>query len=431
MVFIIELSVIIAYLYKDTLGMLISAIVYTYIFLKKGNKFIEKILCALIFSVPTFNIGFMGQKMHHMFSWCSIFVILLTIYLMYNYLSNKVKISKKSLSAILVILGIIFINCFREVNVKNAIIEWLQICLMLIPIIFVYDQRKYLYKMLSQDSEEKFVNLINYTVVATAIGVVMQYILYRKLGIRLGNITFYPGRTVYDLLISGASVLSVYLSVGVAINVKKIYDKFNIINLLYAIICVIGIAVNSARAGLVAAIIIVIIIAIPKIIKTKRNLLMSLILIPILAIAFINMTDTMLASRSTRSLFEANGRIGTYKYGFEVLTNGPKHFFLGAGLSLDNYNQIIPHNFILETLVTTGILVSIPIFILLFKCLKYINNNENKYIIWVILIGSMFITNFQGNTFFTIYMIVLILETTLLKDREEDKINEKSRNFNN
>lgn len=432
MIFISELLTIIAYLLNGRIGMSLSIIIYIYILFKKGSTFFEKLIYVLIFSIPTFNIGFAGRGMHHMFSWCSIFMGVLTIYLIYNYLISKTKLSKNILFITVFTLGIILINCFREVNTKGAIIEWIQICLMFIPLILAYDQRDYLISRISfKNNTDKFLDMINLTILATAVGVIVQYVFYRKLGLRLGNITFYPGRTVYDLLISGASVLSLYLSIGVAINVKKIYTKFRIINLIYILICVVGIVVNSSRTGLVAAIIISILIAMPQMIKNKKSLLITLIMIPVFIFVFQDMVDTLLANRSTSSLFEANGRMGTYKYGFDLLTENMVKFLFGSGLSLDNYSRIIPHNFILETLVTMGTVVSIIIFSLIFIALKYINKNKNKYIIWVILIGSMFITNFQGNTFFTVYMIVMILESRLLIERKVDLKDEESRNFNN
>jgi hypothetical protein len=180
------------------------------------------------------------------------------------------------------------------------------------------------------------------------------------------------------------------------------------------LLCGIGILINSSRTGLVAAAItsaFIIILQFAASKKTARNIMSAVVIALALIALFSTIIDSQLSNRATESLLEENGRLETYIYGFSMFFSSAKSFFIGSGLSLDNYTETIPHNFLLETLVNTGVIVTAAVIVSLVRLLKYINNYENKYIIWCVLIGSMMITNFQGNIFVTIYIIIAILIT--------------------
>jgi hypothetical protein len=408
--FLVELSALVSYLFSGTLGLCLSLLAYIVIFTKKDRSFLDKLLVALIFSSPTFNIGFAGQDQHHMFSWCSILLGILIAYLFYNYFHRKVGISGKTLLISASVLGIIFINCFFEINPQNALFEWIQICSMFLPLILVYDQKKYLATKISL-TQNGLVQFINFSILATALAMIIQYILYKNLAILVGNWTFYPDRTTVDFLFAGYSVLSLFLSLGIVINIKILCNKFAIIPLVYAGICLLAIVINSSRTGLAIAVVLSLIIIFPQIFKTANRIFIVLLTSPVVFVILNLAIDAQLESRESSSLFDANGRFETYSYGMSMLTRNSMSLLFGSGISLENYTKMIPHNFILETLVNTGIIVTITIVGLLISLLRYINKNEYKYIIWGIFVGSMFITNFPGNTFATIYIVVIILST--------------------
>jgi len=416
MYFVVELMILMGYLMDNKSGMILSFLLYISIFLKKKYTYLEKLLIALIFSLPTFNVGFMGESQHHVFSWTVIFIAFLLLYLIYNYFKKKVKISLYKVLISLIMLGIIFINCFFEVNVSYAIFKWCQICIMLLPLLMVYDQRNYLMERITHDNGH-FVSFINTSILATAMGLFLQYILYERLSIIVGHWTFYHNRTVVDFIFNGYSVLSLFLSLGVIINVKRFYKKSNLRELINIIICTAAIVINSSRTGMAVAITISIMIVLMEGLKTKKNLIITILVIPILIITLFFASDLQIQNREIQGMFDDNGRMQTYNYGIRVLTTNYKSFLFGSGIATENYTETIPHNFILETLVGTGIVVTSIIIMLVIALLKYINKYEDKYIIYGIFLGSMFITNFPGNMFATVYIILSIL----IRAKEERK----------
>jgi hypothetical protein len=255
--------------------------------------------------------------------------------------------------------------------------------------------------------------VINAVIIATAFATITQYILYYSLGIVVGIWTFYPTRNVADLLFSGYSVLSLFLSVGFIINIKKFYEESKLRYILGSLICLIAITVNSARTGMAVSLIIYIYIYLTHFFKSKKNLMISITTAPFLLAIIIFLTARQLNNRSTVSLFDENGRFETYSYGFSLLSGSIRGFLFGSGLSLDNYTETVPHNFFFELVVNTGVLAGGALICMLALLLRYINSYEYKYIIWGILIGSMFITNFQGNGFATVLIIIAILSTEL------------------
>jgi hypothetical protein len=94
----------------------------------------------------------------------------------------------------------------------------------------------------------------------------------------------------------------------------------------------------------------------------------------------------------------------------------------GTGLSLDNYSEIIPHNFVLELFVSTGLIVGGIVMYMIISLLRYINAYEYKYIIWGVFLGSMFITNFQGNGFAIVFIIIAIVSVEMMRKEKSGPV---------
>lgn len=402
---IFELIIYIIYMFNGYAGFILSLILFLAIFLKRNRSFLDKIFTSLIISMPLFNVGFLGRNMHHMFSWINLFLLLLMFYCLFI---KENKYDKKYLFIILNLIFIVFINCFFEKNFLGAIIEWIQIIIMIVPIYMVSIRKDKLYQRL--EASDYYINLINYTLCATALVTIIQAVLYYQFGIKVGEWTFFEGRTKIDFLFKGSSVLSMFLGMSIPLNIKKFYDNYNLKYIFVLIICFIGIIVNSARTGIVSGLLSSIPIFWEKLKKSKKAVFITLILFPFIFAVGAYSVDYMLESRHSTSLIEENGRVSTYSDGINQIFSSPKNFFWGSGLSSDNYNFIMPHNLFLETFMTMGFVCLILILFLIIKMFKLINLHEYKYLIWSIFIGSMFITNFAGNVFATVLIALFILQ---------------------
>ena len=430
LIFIADFLITIAYLFNDRIGMIMMLLVICILIFRKKQSFLENILMILIISVPTSYIGFAGKNQHQTFSWFTLTTFILLVYLLRNYLSGKCKISRSILLTLTFVLSAIFINCFFEINILNAIFEWFQICLMLIPLCIVFDQKDYLKTQLFEKNVETMISVINAVILASAFGVFSQYCFHYYLHITVGNWTFYPNRVVIDVLIKGYSVLSVILSCGIAINLRRFCDNYKIKYVFFAMICLIGIVLNSSRAGIVVALIISPLIVLPSIIKSRRNFVVGMFLFPVLLFIASVMISIQLQARDTRYLFDDNGRFETYIYAKNLLLAGIKPFLFGSGLSLENYSMIIPHNFILELAVDTGILVTSVVVVMVYKLLKYVKQYKYRHIVYCIFLGSMMITNFQANYYAVIFIIIAVLYANITESSTTNKLRKRCLNPN-
>lgn len=407
--FIFELIVIISYLFNPYLGFTLSLIYYSNIFFYKRYNFLEKLLLSLIFSIPTYNISVIGDKLHHMFSWCSILLGILMFYLIYTLIINQTKFHIKNLLLLLLFTSFIIITNFSLYFANDSVIKVIQVFLMIVPVLLSVEQADFLSEKVDKKTLRNIENNIIYTITATAVAVIFQYTIFNINGTMLGKITIYEGRIVFDLLFKAYSVLSLYMGLGIVISVKRFFKEYKIIYLVLSLIILVGIVFNSSRTGLVASLIVSLIIVL-KSLKYKKKYILKIIVILIGIFIMILATNFLLNSRNTNTLMDNNGRFGTYEYSFNLIFRNFLSFLLGNGLSLSNYNEMVAHNFFMETILSSGIVVFSIVFYWCVKLLKCINRSEFKYIIWAIFIGSMFITNFQGNMFATIFFIISIID---------------------
>lgn len=422
-----EVAIICGYLFNEMIGFLLTLLLSIYIFFKKRYTFLEKILCLMILTMPTYNVGFIGDKLHHFLSWCNIYSYFLIIYLCKYFIEKKIVMKKECfISMIFVILALVLRTIISS-EVTSGLFNVMQVALMITPIILVFSGKEILRNKITKVGYEDIKKFTIISTVATSIGVIIQYFYFENFGKIVGQITVYPDRISCDLLFKAYSVLSLYIGIGLTFNIKEFLECSNIKNVIYSLICLIGIIFNSARTGIVASLI-VCCFMIPKKMKKAKKPQLNILIIIIGAIIGGYAVNYMLASRNTTSLMDGNNRLETYIYGMSVLMKSPINFILGGGLSLKLYNSILPHNFFLETLTTMGIVNTIIIFTWIFILLKYLKNTDFKYIVWHILIGSMFITNFQGNTFATIYFVIAILCEENMRWRCEEI--EKSKCYN-
>ena len=413
MFIILEILVITAYLFSDMLGLLMAVIMFASIWLNKKYNLLNKIVISLILSVPIFQIGFLGKEMHHLSSWYMIFLIILIIYLFNNLIKKEIMFSKLPLLLVSIALGILIINNLVSKYCMENLIEYVQIILMVIPILIVYQQRKYLNLQIDEQTKETWIKFTNISIISVAIGTLIQYVIYNTTGTITGSITVYNSRTIYDLLFKGASVLSMYLGIGIVLNMSLFLENHKLKNILAIFICMVGIVINSSRTGLISATIVCVLIIGIKSKKSMKNLVISAFVCIVGIFAFYIAAQSILQNRVVDGLLGDNGRFDTYIHGLETFFCSGKNALFGIGLSSMNYDFTFPHNFILQTMLTMGGIVTIIWIVLIGYILKYVNKTDFRYILWHIFISSMLITSFQDMSFITLFIILAILFTPI------------------
>lgn len=412
---LIGIIIIISYLINDYLGFACSTLIFIILLSEKKCSLIEKIIDMLIISMPLHSISVFGEKVNHMLSWPIIFLSIITIYNIIVIIKYKIKIPIKIIILSVVSLMLLVISNIRF-NILTGTIEIIQILIMALPILTTFICKDKL------KTRTQFINgllkKIEEIVLATAIGVVFQFALYKIFDTVTGNITIFPNREVYDLFFKAYSVLSVYLGIGIVIKVIKMIKKISIVDVIEVLLILAAIVINSSRTGLLAAILTILILVNVKI-KGRKRVIIDISIIVMGLITFCILTYTR---NDITNFFNSNSRFETYEYGIKLTLKSLESFLLGNGLDLNNYNEIIPHNSIIETITMCGIPFALLIIYSITKLLSYIKKTDYRFIIYHILISSMFITCFQGNPFTTILIIIAII-SEMTEDKKNENIN--------
>lgn len=429
MIILLELFTIIAYLFSNTLGFILSIVMFTSIWMNKKNNFLNKIILSLILSSPIFQIGIIGAKTSHLLSWFNVFLMIFIVYLINNFIRCKAKIIISSAMLVGSALSITAITSAFSENYKDNYLEFMQVVFMVIPILMVYQQRKYLTQKINEEDKKMWAKYINISLIATVVATLIQYIMYTKFKTIIGNVTIFNSRNSFDFLFKGYSVLSMYLGIGVILNMTRLWSNHKLQSIIMIMVCLFGIMINSARTGLVVSALISIVITISKSKKSLKNLRVAVVIIIIGILVFLGVARFILKNRTIAGLFNDNGRIETYEQGLKTINSSFKNFLFGIGLSNKNYNSTWPHNFIIQSILTMGIITTSIWIISIFYILKYINKIDFKYVLWYIFIASMFITSFHAMSFITLYISIGILLVEEKEEQIENKyIREKEEN---
>ena len=112
-------------------------------------------------------------------------------------------------------------------------------------------------------------------------------------------------------------------------------------------------------------------------------------------------------------MFSGSGRIEGYNEALDFIESSPIYLFFGNGLASINYNFTLPHNFILQTFMCSGIFVLLFVLVMIYKIIKSTTNDTFKYILICIFIGGLLTTDFYANTFFTVFAIIGLVCSSL------------------
>lgn len=426
MLWLYESILIIIYMLYPTLGFILSLLLYIFFLFQKENTFEEKIINCLIVSSPFYAISIIGYKLPHIISFTYIFLLVLILYIVLNIIRRKYPFPKKTCYISIVVLILLIIgSVFFEEKKIEGLFRVFQTLTILIPPLLVYEEKEHIAKNVRHFQIEKFLELIDNSIIAVSISIVIQYILFHYFGNSIGVIYQYPNRIIFNSIFSAASIITVFLGNGVILNYKRLLDKVSIGKILKIALYLLAILLNTSRTGIAGIFIVCTMITIESFIKEKkfRNKKFILSIVFILILIIYVFIFSFYGRKELNNIFSLNGRLFTYSYGISKIFSSAKSFLIGNGLVITNYSDgQLPHNFILETLLEMGIINLIIMLILLYKLLKYLNKSRCKYIIWNILICCMFITGFHSIPLYTIYIVLsIICETTERMNSHSEK----------
>ena len=239
-----------------------------------------------------------------------------------------------------------------------------------------------------------------------------QYISNNYLHIAIGNISYMgTGRISYAALFSDYIFSSLYIVSGMMILLIWVYKRQ--IKLLYFFTCIvylgIGTLIVNARTGLYAFVAVSIVFLL---INFKINTGFTIVIAIAAIIVFPKILTIILAGRGGQSLFDSSNRLELIIESIPVIFN---NLLFGVGLGLDTvvkYTGTVPHNLIVQYLVQLGFIGIIPLVFFFLELFKKINIKKNStWVLFVILLGAMFIPDIVSSRFLNIFVILFFLES--------------------
>ncbi len=245
----------------------------------------------------------------------------------------------------------------------------------------------------------------------TGIILAIQIAVFIFLGQKLGQLDIFGGdRIAYGAVFSDYSFLSLYLATGATIQLVKLSSSQFSWKSLFTFPFLLGMsAATSARTGVVACVLSMIIILFRHIIK--RNIIYRPFIYVLFVTASIVLSIMIVTMTRADALFSSSGRTDNYQIAFSNFINHP---FWGTGLGITTYFQTygteVPHNLILQYLAQAGFFSASALFVFIISISAYAAKTSR--IIFepfiTILIGSMFIPDILNSRFFIVLVLSII-----------------------
>lgn len=407
MLTVIEAAIVIAYMINSMLGMTLMAVysIGKLLFSKKGDS-IYRSFELMIMSLPMAYIGIAGPSMHQLLSWYNVFLVIFLVKIIIHF-SRKVPFTKSAVISILVMLGCFFANMFWASDLGGTLAEIAQILVMMIPIIIVHTsranfpiEREGAYELL-----RKYVDVC----VATAIAMLVQYAMYYFLHRQIGIIHFTGMRRVqFYGLFRGASILPIYMGIGIVFLFIECFDKrINIERLIKIFIIFAAVVLNTSRTGLFTLMVVLAMVCIKYLAKRPSFKGIFIALLGFVgAVYAVNYITTLRSGLS--GFLDANGRITTWENGIRIFGSSIKNILLGEGFSGGMWTGITkPHNLIIQTLAQCGIIVTAIVLVMLARYI--LENIKNPYVFMgiYIILSAMLVTDFYANAFTTVIFMLI------------------------
>lgn len=406
MLIFIESIIIIAYMFDGLLGFLLMLLMTGWTLLVQKKNDFTTVFRLLIMSLPMSYIGVMGSSMHQIYSWYNIF-LLFFLFRIIKYFNGKIILNRLLGIALISMFGLLLVNTFWVKDVLSNVIEIIQIFIMLLPISMIYSVKR----RVPLSKKETEILIVTYTdvCVATAIGMLVQYILYYYANIQVGYMNIGGmGRVSCYCLFKGASILPIFMGIGlIVLFIHMLEKRMTLQQFIKCVVIAIAMVLNSSRTALFAVIIVLALICIRNIIS-KPNFKALFITGVGFAAATVGINYITSLRYGLTGFLDDNGRFGTFNNGIKVWLSSEKNILLGAGLTNDIFSEISkPHNFIIQTLAQCGLIFTVIIGIMVISYLVANWKNKYRYLLWFVFLTGMMVTDFYANAFTTVIFILV------------------------
>ena len=408
--FFYALIATVAYLFNPYAGFGIFCAITTIIHLRADGSPLYRNLKLLAISMPLFMAPVL-PGLPVMGSWTSLFLVLVAVQLA----RRSFGFGALDLYLLVVfVLGTLVTTLQSNGGIREVYYST-QIALLVFPPSLALIARKHRESLMTRDEHNHLLFAVSGAIAASGTAVVFQWLLATRLGLSLGHIAFFQNRVSYDLLIPAYSALSALLSIGLPLGpvLWRMGKKFAAVAL--PVLCGIAIVINSSRTGFAAgAIGLAVILLFPP--RGANRVGNVLLLIPASAFViwlFNKVTDS--SRFKSASLWSANGRFETYTAGYELWTKYPRYFLFGRGYA--NYPTIPPHNFILETLVCSGLIVALALAVVIVRFIRFTWGTSWCYLIVTYLTAGMFFSGFYNFKPLAILLVISICCANPVEDR--------------
>jgi len=418
MIIILEIVLIVIYSINPIIGFIgVTVLLLGNLLFSESKNIVERIFEDLFYALPFSYQSFFKSEGA---TYINYFFLLEIVLLFICIINLKAKRINKTLLVAMVIFVLTFVRTLLVENIPDSIIAVINFWMMiLLPVVLLYSKIEY-------KDTEKLKEIYKKVSMAMAMALIVSYILYQNFGILIGNVTFFGNeeyltqRVNFNLLFNSYSSLSAYLSIGSILMLgdimnKKYSDK-KIKNIFLLLISIIAVGLSSSRTGLVTFIIIALLMFVFN--KEKKNI-KSLILVAIVAvIGFVYMIHIRPGSVD---VFDNNGRFERWAISMDYFKD---NVLFGTGFR--DSTMPLAHNFVLEYLTQGGIIIFLLLAYIMVIYLKFIKNQNTKYLVWAALFANLFFTCLHGQTYFNLINVLLILQ---IKEKEK-KIEQNSRDTN-
>lgn len=383
------------------LGLTIILFIIIYKLTLSDYSLINKMICLMIFSIPLSYVNVFGGSYSLLpLSWFHIFTLLTLIIIIIKILKhNKLEnINLLYFGIFIIILG--FLLMIFSPNIVDAFKQYLNIVLFIMLVTFASVTSSFIKLKLNLISDMYIL-----TTVISSLFTLIQSYLYNYQSIQFGFIDLMgASRVAFGFIFTDYSFFSLFLITGATLILFKTNKNF--MDFIFLIIILAGALVTSARTGIISLMILFSIVVLINLLKLKIKGFFQLLIFT----AFSLLAFYLLLKVRGNQLYNDSGRLSGYTDAYQIFLESP---FTGIGLGVSSYLSItgktIPHNLISQLLVQTGIiftfLVMIFIFMIIFHSFKI--NNEFKYGLYIVLIGSMFIPDILNSRFIIIMSFLL------------------------
>lgn len=366
----------------------------------------ESYLFLLCFTIPiSFRNIFGGDYSVVPIPWFYLILLCLMLDVFISRENRGIKLNSISVVALYILIYSI-IPLLISASKIEGIKEFLAYSTFLLGIIIAFISTKNICK----ENYKKIIDSYIFGILFTSLGIVVQYIGYTYFDLELFRIIFLGGNRLYlSFLFFDMSGITVYMATGIIflflLNKEKKY--------VYSLIIILGMALSSARAGLIVLIISLILFSLfSRNIRLKIGIITVLLLTTSVGIYMLMATRANIDSLSGLFL-DNNGRLEPFIQTITLLKSSP---FIGFGFDygqqLKMRGEVVPHFALVNMFGQFGYVISFLYVLVISRIIKLAVKKKMTALIWGIvlsLIGSCVVPGFFDLRFFTVLIMLAIL----------------------